>query len=43
MSKLMDESFDVEALPYFDRFFFYELLMLLVFPWPGFEHLIFME
>jgi len=43
MAKLMDESFDVEELPYFDRYFFYELVMLLVFPWPGFEHLIFMN
>jgi len=39
----LDESFDVETLPFFDRYFFLEILMLIVFPWPGFEHLLFMN
>lgn len=43
MTKLMDESFEVENKPFFNRYYFFEVVMLLIFPWPGFEHLLFME
>jgi hypothetical protein len=40
MTKLMDETFDIEVDTYFDRYFFYEIAMLLIFPWPGNEYVI---